>query len=84
MNMEMRGNPSLLASSLRADRKTIERNRRNHMKSLFNTLNSLIQRQNPTEVSSLPDQLDAATNYIKRQKIKIEELREKKENMNGL
>lgn len=44
INMERR-NPSSAPPSSRADRKTIERNRRNHMKHLFSTLNSLVQHQ---------------------------------------
>nr|AKN09646.1 basic helix-loop-helix transcription factor [Salvia miltiorrhiza] len=68
-------------SCSRADRKTIEKNRRNEMKALYTNLNSLIPPQphsRPREMVSLPDQLEAATNYIKMQQAKLEKLKQKK------
>ncbi|KAI9198289.1 hypothetical protein LWI28_013059 [Acer negundo] len=73
-------NPSS-SSSTRTDRKTIERNRRNQMKFLYNHLNSLVPHQTPMEATSLPDQLEEAANYIKRLQIKLERMKEKKDRL---
>ncbi|KAL5839538.1 hypothetical protein ACOSQ3_012234 [Xanthoceras sorbifolium] len=75
------------SSSSRTDRKTIERNRRNQMKSLYSQLNSLVPHQSPTfqqEATSLPDQLEEAANYIKRLQINLERMREKKDSLMGI
>ncbi|XP_027111804.1 transcription factor bHLH162 [Coffea eugenioides] len=69
-------------SSSKADRKTIERNRRNRMKTLYSKLTSLIPPQS-REASSLPDQLEEATNYIKKMQIKLEKLKERRDFTNG-
>lgn len=45
----MENNPS----SSRTDRKTIERNRRNQMKALYSTLNSIVPHQRPMVYISL-------------------------------
>ncbi|XP_075667689.1 transcription factor bHLH162 isoform X2 [Castanea sativa] len=76
----MENNPS----SSRTDRKTIERNRRNQMKALYSQLQSLIPNQTSREVTSLPDQLDEAANYIKRLQTKLERMKEKKNNLMGI
>ncbi|XP_059659041.1 transcription factor bHLH162 [Cornus florida] len=65
-------------SSSRTDRKTIEKNRRNHMKTLYSKLNSLVPHQSSREVVSLPDQLDEAANYIKKLQMNLEKMKEKK------
>ncbi|KAH0985690.1 hypothetical protein GBA52_012867 [Prunus armeniaca] len=70
-------------SSSRADRKTIEKNRRNQMKALYSKLNSLVPHQRSREVTSLPDQLDDAVNYIKKLQMNLEKMREKKECLMG-
>ncbi|WJZ96399.1 hypothetical protein VitviT2T_015089 [Vitis vinifera] len=75
----MESNPS----SSRTDRKTIERNRRNHMKSLYSKLNSLVPHQTSREAITLPDQLDEAANYIKRLQEKLEKMKERKDNLMG-
>ncbi|KAK4589910.1 hypothetical protein RGQ29_020477 [Quercus rubra] len=79
----MENNPS----SSRTDRKTIERNRRNQMKDLYSQLHSLVPHQTSRglqEVTSLPDQLDEAANYIKRLQTKLERMKEKKNNLMGI
>ncbi|KAL4626835.1 hypothetical protein ACB092_05G125400 [Castanea dentata] len=76
----MESNPS----SSRTDRKTIERNRRNQMKALYSQLQSLVPNQTSREVTSLPDQLDEAANYIKRLQTKLERMKEKKNNLMGI
>ncbi|KAJ7946990.1 transcription factor bHLH36 [Quillaja saponaria] len=77
----MENNPS----SSRTDRKTIEKNRRNQMKDLYSKLNSLVQHQTSREpaATSLPDQLDEATNYIKKLQMDLERMREKKDILMG-
>ncbi|XP_042520947.1 transcription factor bHLH162-like [Macadamia integrifolia] len=67
----------------RTDRKTVERNRRNHMKTLYSNLSSLIPNQSSKEMP-LPEQLEEATNYIKRLENKLERLKEKKEHLMGI
>ncbi|KAF7151176.1 hypothetical protein RHSIM_Rhsim02G0131400 [Rhododendron simsii] len=75
----------------RADRKTIEKNRRNHMKALYSKLHSLVPHR-PSMVSlslslsmflseamSLPDQLDEASTYIKKLEKELEEMKEKRD-----
>lgn len=71
-------------SSSKSDRKLIERNRRHHMKALYSQLNSLVHHHSPTEVTSLPDQLHEATNYIKKLQINLEKMKEKKESLLGI
>lgn len=66
----------------KADRKTIEKNRRNHMKSLFSKLSSLVP-HNSREVLSLPDQLEEATDYIKKLQTKLERMKERRDNIAG-
>ncbi|CAA3026245.1 transcription factor bHLH36 [Olea europaea subsp. europaea] len=71
-------------SCSKADRKTIEKNRRNQMKSLYSQLSSLLPHQNSREVVSLPDQLGEATNYIKSLQIDLEKMNQKKDRLTGL
>ncbi|GLT49889.1 hypothetical protein SLA2020_234130 [Shorea laevis] len=77
----MENNPN----SSRADRKVIERNRRNQMKALYSQLNSLVPHPNSSrEAMSLPDQLDAAANYIKKLQTNLERMRERKNSLMGI
>ncbi|KAL3519770.1 hypothetical protein ACH5RR_017919 [Cinchona calisaya] len=71
----MEQNPS---SSSKTDRKTIEKNRRNQMKTLLSELTSLVPHQS-REVLSLPDQLEEATNYIRNMQIKLEKMKERRD-----
>ncbi|KAJ4839503.1 hypothetical protein Tsubulata_030120 [Turnera subulata] len=71
-------------SSSRADRKTIEKNRRNQMKALYSKLNSLVPHQSSRESVSLPDQLHEATNYIKKLQTNLEKMKEKKGSLMGV
>ncbi|KAG4971470.1 hypothetical protein JHK85_037891 [Glycine max] len=75
----MENNPS----SSRVDRKFIERNRRNQMKALFRKLNSLVPHQRSKEAIPLPDQLEEATNYIKKLQINLEKMKDKKNMLLG-
>ncbi|KAJ4970016.1 hypothetical protein NE237_003115 [Protea cynaroides] len=68
-------------SSSKTDRKTVERNRRNQMKTLFSELNSLIPNQNSKNPMQLPDQLDEASNYIKSLQVKLHRMKEKKDQL---
>ncbi|PNS91369.1 hypothetical protein POPTR_019G099400v4 [Populus trichocarpa] len=68
-------------SSTKTERKVVERNRRNQMKSLYSSLNSLLPNQNFKEAQPLPDQIDRAINYIKSLEEKLEKAREKKESL---
>ncbi|KAK4439950.1 Transcription factor [Sesamum alatum] len=71
-------------SSSKSDRKTIEKNRRNQMKALCSRLSSLVPHQAPREVVSLPDQLEGATNYIKKLQTNIEKMKQKKNCLMGV
>ncbi|KAK9065347.1 hypothetical protein SSX86_016730 [Deinandra increscens subsp. villosa] len=75
----MECNPS--SSSSRVDRRTIEKNRRIHMKALYSKLHSLVPHESSREVISLPDQLLEAANYIKKLQIKLEKMKEEKDNL---
>uniref|UniRef100_A0A5B7BY14 BHLH domain-containing protein n=1 Tax=Davidia involucrata TaxID=16924 RepID=A0A5B7BY14_DAVIN len=77
----MENNPT---SSSRTDRKTIEKNRRNHMKTLYSKLNSLVPQHKSKEVVSLPDQLYEAANYIKKMQATLEKMKEKKDRLMGI
>ncbi|XP_076895285.1 transcription factor bHLH162-like [Bidens hawaiensis] len=72
-------NPS--SSSSRVDRRTIEKNRRIHMKALYSKLHSLVPHDSSRDMLSLPDQLQEAANYIKRLQMKLEKMKEEKDNL---
>ncbi|XP_068653719.1 transcription factor bHLH162-like [Aristolochia californica] len=64
------------------DRKTIEKNRRIQMKTLFAKLNSLVPQQK--EAIVLPDQLEQAAIYIEQLQARIKKLKERKEYFLGI
>ncbi|KAK9085313.1 hypothetical protein Sjap_025724 [Stephania japonica] len=71
-------------SSSKVDRKTVEKNRRNQMKTLYSELSSLIPQSHRSKGGiSLPDQLDEAVNYIKNLENKLERMKEKKNYLMG-
>ncbi|XP_023768864.1 transcription factor bHLH162 [Lactuca sativa] len=79
----MEFNPT--SSSSRVDRRTVEKNRRIHMKALYSKLHSLVPHNSSSrEVISLPDQLQEAANYIKKLQIKLEKMNEEKDNLMGI
>ncbi|XP_059274610.1 transcription factor bHLH162-like isoform X2 [Lycium ferocissimum] len=59
-------------SAPKLERKYVEKNRRNHLKTLFNQLYSLLPPHAFQEAMALPDQVDAAVTYIKSLEIKLE------------
>ncbi|XP_060211442.1 transcription factor bHLH162-like isoform X2 [Lycium barbarum] len=59
-------------SAPKLERKYVEKNRRNHLKTLFNQLYSLLPPHAFQEAMALPDQVDAAITYIKSLEIKLE------------
>ncbi|KAI6675349.1 hypothetical protein NL676_003255 [Syzygium grande] len=68
--------------SPKVERKTVEKNRRIHMKNLCSELASLIPQHNITtskELLSQQDQLDQAASYIRQLKEKIDGLKLRKE-----
>ncbi|XP_054811560.1 transcription factor bHLH162-like [Prosopis cineraria] len=69
--------------STKVERKVVEKNRRNQMKTLYSKLNSLLPNHNPQEILPLPDQIDQAINYIQSLKEKVEMAREKKASLTG-
>ncbi|KAG8385544.1 hypothetical protein BUALT_Bualt03G0056200 [Buddleja alternifolia] len=71
-------------NSTKADRKTIEKNRRNQMKALYSQLTSLVPHQAPREMISVSDQLEGATNYIKKLQVNLEKMNQKKKCLMGL
>ncbi|XP_048491256.1 transcription factor bHLH162 isoform X2 [Beta vulgaris subsp. vulgaris] len=70
----------------KTDRKTIEKNRRNHMKGLYSQLNSLVHHDVSSSRDSLPlpDQIDEATKYIKKLEENVMNLKEKKDSLVGV
>ncbi|KAK7389053.1 hypothetical protein VNO78_23885 [Psophocarpus tetragonolobus] len=78
----MKNTNTTTSASSKFDRKTLERNRRIHMKTLCFKLVSIIPSKylKPTkDVLSQQDQLDLAATYIKHLKEKIEKLKGEKE-----
>ncbi|XVF54140.1 hypothetical protein PTKIN_Ptkin05aG0156800 [Pterospermum kingtungense] len=80
----MKKNGGLGQSTSKPDRKTIEKNRRIHMKNLCFELASLMAHHNfkpskSKEILSQQDQLDLAAAYIKQLKERVEKLKEMKE-----
>ncbi|XP_075499537.1 transcription factor bHLH162-like isoform X1 [Primulina tabacum] len=66
-------------SSSKPDRKTVEKNRRYQMKSLCSKLSSIVPPQSHTvHTVSLLDQLEVATNYIKKLELNLEKIKQKK------
>ncbi|KAK1373254.1 Transcription factor bHLH36 like [Heracleum sosnowskyi] len=73
---------SASGSIQKPDRKTVEKNRRVHMKQLCNQLTSLIPPHHfnlSRELLTVQDQVDQATAYIKQLKERRDELKVKKE-----
>ncbi|KAL3509348.1 hypothetical protein ACH5RR_028749 [Cinchona calisaya] len=69
-------------STPKMERRIIEKNRRNHMKSLYNQLFSLLPSYSSSkEVLPVPDQVDEAINHIKTLEKKLEKCKEKKEKL---
>ncbi|KAK6920721.1 Myc-type, basic helix-loop-helix (bHLH) domain [Dillenia turbinata] len=71
-------------SNSKLDRKTVERNRRIHMKGLCNKLASLIPSHNfktSKHMLAQQDLLDMATTYIMHLKERVEELKNKKQRL---
>ncbi|XP_068639099.1 transcription factor bHLH162-like [Aristolochia californica] len=66
-------------ASSKLERKTVERNRRMHMKSLCFKLASLLSNHQPKEALSQQDQLEQAAFYIKNLQEKIQELKSKRD-----
>ncbi|KAL0442753.1 UNVERIFIED_CONTAM: Transcription factor [Sesamum latifolium] len=54
------------------------------MKTLCSRLSSLVPHQAPREVVSLPDQLEGATDYIKKLQTNIEKMKQKKNRLMGM
>ncbi|XP_073158691.1 transcription factor bHLH162 [Henckelia pumila] len=72
-------------SSSKPDRKTVEKNRRIQMKSMCSKLSSLVPPpQSHTGPVSLLDQLEVATNYIKKLELNLEKIKQKKNWLMGL
>ncbi|XP_045800723.1 transcription factor bHLH162-like [Trifolium pratense] len=68
------------SSTIKVERKIVEKNRRNQMKILFSKLNSLLP-YNPKEVVPLIDQVDETINYIKSLETNVKLAKEKKESL---
>ncbi|PSS10230.1 Transcription factor bHLH36 like [Actinidia chinensis var. chinensis] len=78
----MEHNHSSSSTRTRIDRKTIEKNRRNHMKALFSKLHSLVPHHHTSrEAMSLADHIDEAANYIKNLEKHLEKLRQKRDRL---
>ncbi|CAK8536407.1 unnamed protein product [Lathyrus sativus] len=68
-------------SSTKVERKIVEKNRRNKMKTLCSKLNSLCPNYNPKEALPLLEQVDNAINYIKSLEANLKSAKEKKESL---
>ncbi|KAJ6818823.1 uncharacterized protein M6B38_132235 [Iris pallida] len=76
----MRSSATNDGSSSKVDRKTVEKNRRIHMKNLCFKLGSLVPKEekNTKDAISLHDHLDQATTYIRNLKARIEKLKQRR------
>ncbi|KAJ4750169.1 basic helix-loop-helix (bHLH) DNA-binding superfamily protein [Rhynchospora pubera] len=67
------------------DRKTVEKNRRIHMKSLYSKLDSLLPNQKKDGVAlTVPDRIIEAADYITELRERVEKLRERKRQLIAL
>ncbi|KAJ8444128.1 hypothetical protein Cgig2_029903 [Carnegiea gigantea] len=83
------GNPSRpKSSSSKAPekRRILEKNRRNQMKNFCSQLNSLVPPQGSSsgEPMTLPDQIDGATNYIRKLQEDVGRLKERRDTLRGV
>ncbi|KAK2965660.1 hypothetical protein RJ640_029241 [Escallonia rubra] len=69
------------SSTAKTERKVVEKNRRNHMKTLYSQLCSLLPDHASKEGLPLPDQVDEAIEYIKSLGKKLERNKDKKEKL---
>ncbi|RZC86752.1 hypothetical protein C5167_030098 [Papaver somniferum] len=71
------------SSNTKTERKIVERNRRNNMKSLYSQLNSLLipQENSSKKLMSVPDQLCEATNYIGNLQTRVERMKQQRESL---
>ncbi|KAL2547798.1 uncharacterized protein Fot_09328 [Forsythia ovata] len=77
-----KGQSKSSSSSTRApriERKIVEKNRRNQMKTLYSNLLCVLPDHASKEEKPLPDQIDEAVTYIESLKMKLEKMKEKKE-----
>ncbi|WCJ30779.1 basic helix-loop-helix (bHLH) DNA-binding superfamily protein [Euphorbia peplus] len=72
---------NMLQPSTKTERKVIEKNRRNQMKTLYSILDSLIPKHPSKEPLPLPDQIDEAISYIKNLEAKVKKSEEKKQTL---
>ncbi|KAK4723580.1 hypothetical protein R3W88_026359 [Solanum pinnatisectum] len=73
--MERRMKSKLPPAGPKMERKYVEKNRRNYMKNLYNQLHSLLPTTHAStskETMTVPNQIDAAVNYIENLKINLE------------
>ncbi|XP_021726460.1 transcription factor bHLH162-like [Chenopodium quinoa] len=70
-------------SSSKRDRKTMEKDRRNHMKNLCSQLNSLVPQDPSSYPRAVPDQIGDATNYIRQLQENVENLRQTRDELQG-
>ncbi|XP_058218625.1 transcription factor bHLH162-like [Rhododendron vialii] len=71
------------SSTPKVERRVIEKNRRNHMKSLYANLYSLLPSHASKEAVPLPDQIDEAVKYIESLEMKLKKSKEKKETLSS-
>ncbi|CAL5403696.1 unnamed protein product [Camellia sinensis] len=72
------------SSTPKIERRIIEKNRRNHMKSLYSKLYSLLPNHDPSkEAVPQTDRLEEAKKYIKSLQMRLEKYKEKKETLLG-
>lgn len=67
--------------SPKLERKVVEKNRRNRMKSLYSNLLSLLPGHGSKQGMPLPDQMNEVVTYIESLKMKVEKMKEKKQSL---
>ncbi|PSS05709.1 Transcription factor bHLH36 like [Actinidia chinensis var. chinensis] len=71
------------SSTPKIERRLVEKNRRNHMKSLYSNLYSLLPNHVTKKVVPLPHQIDEVVSYIRSLQTKLEKSKERKETLSG-
>ncbi|GKU96448.1 hypothetical protein SLEP1_g9681 [Rubroshorea leprosula] len=81
--MEEKEKGKTTSSSTKVERKVIEKNRRDQMKHLYSSLNSLLPHQPSKKPLTVPDQIDEAVDYIKSMQKRLKECEERREELTG-
>ncbi|XP_052208237.1 transcription factor bHLH162-like [Diospyros lotus] len=81
--MHVKAQSTSSPSTAKVERRIVEKNRRNHVRTLYGNLFSLLPKNNSKKARALPDRIDEAASYIKSLEEKLQKAKEKKETLMG-